>query len=120
MEDIATKSLVRAPHVRETFNHDGAVLLDPRRGQCYPLNPVAALIWKQLGEGCTPLQIAENVATVCNISLETANFDVFEFVRLVLSAQLAFPQKPMEPTSSRLGWWKGLRNRLWHRAEKAV
>ncbi|HET6843557.1 MAG TPA: PqqD family protein [Candidatus Angelobacter sp.] len=39
------------------------MLLDPRRGKLYPLNPVAALIWRQLGDGFASEHIAADVAT---------------------------------------------------------
>jgi hypothetical protein len=110
-----TEPLTRSPHVRETHNQDGAVLLDPRRGKLFPLNPVAALIWKQVGEGFTPEQIANNVAIACSISVEVANGDVSEFLQLVVAEQLAFPHTTVKPELSRPNWWRRLRDRTWAR-----
>jgi len=75
MNLVTNEPLKRSPRIRETHNQDAAVLLDPHRGKLYPLNPVAALISKRAGEGLTPLQIGQNVATTCNDPLELANAD---------------------------------------------
>jgi len=120
MQSLGTEPLIRSSHVRETHNQDGAVLLDPLRGQCYPLNPVAALIWKQLGEGCTPLQIAQKVASTCNTPFDVASADVLEFVQSLLDAELVSPQNAVDPKRSRCPWLKGLLGRFCPSAEGAV
>ena len=92
-------------------------MLDPRRGKLYPLNPVAALIWKQLGEGFAPEQIAHNVATTCNISLEVATTDVFDFLQSVLDEELASSQGHAHLPTSRLSWWRRLRDKAWFQSK---
>jgi hypothetical protein len=99
MQTLDTDHLIRSPHVRETHNEDGAVLLDPVGGKCYPLDPVSAFIWKHLGEGFAPIQVAEKVAATCNISVEIAKADVAEFVQSLVNAGLLSPQNCSQPPS---------------------
>jgi hypothetical protein len=113
MDSFGAEPLIRLPHVRETHNQDGAVLLDPQRGQCYPLNSVAAFIWRQLGEGRTPTQIARNLATASDISVDLASADVQEFVRLLLDLGLISGRGTAETESPRYWRWiKGFLGRI--------
>ena len=120
METYGTEPLVRAPHIRETHNQDGAVLLDPERGRCYPLTPVEALIWKQLGEGLALAQIAQNVATECNVSLDLVLADVQEYVRSLLDADLLSRPKSAEFHDPRWAWLRRLLGRSSRGAESAA
>ncbi len=119
--NLATNGpLTRSPHIRDTHNQDGAVLLDCRGGKCYPLNQVAALIWKQLGEGLTPLQVAENVARTCNVSIEMATADVMDFVEALVAAKIVLPRRSV-PMSGPARWarWTELLYKLWPRIDRA-
>src|SRR5882672_6254932 len=83
--------------VRETESQDGAVLLDIRQGLCFSMNPVAALIWKQLLQGRHPADVAHNLARTFDISSEQASIDVQEFVRRLAQLQLLRQPKDLRP-----------------------
>jgi hypothetical protein len=92
-----------APSVRESETQDGAVLLDIEQGQCFSMNPVAAMIWKQLGQGCDPMEIAQNLARTFDISLDHASSDVEELVQRLRHVNLLRDPKAAErqPIGSR-------------------
>lgn len=90
MDDMTTKSsdLKISASVRIAETQDGAVLLDVKQGLCFNINPVGALIWKQLSEGCEADQICRNLADRFNISTEQACTDVQEFLQDLREKQL--------------------------------
>lgn len=48
------------PHsklISAMLDEDGGVLLDAERGICFSLNPVGAMVWKALQDGCGREQI---------------------------------------------------------------
>jgi hypothetical protein len=115
MEHLGTQPLIKSSHVRETHNQDGAVLLDPLGGKCYPLDSVSTLIWKELGEGRTPAQIAQKIANLYNIPLEQANTDVSEFVQSLLGAQLVHVHHSDAAEPQQRAWLKRVCSKLWTR-----
>ena len=119
MEVLETEPLIRASHIRETDTQDGTVLLDPIRGQCYPLDAVSTLIWKELGAGCTSLQIAEIVVATYHISLDVATADVSEFVQSLLEAGLVASQGTAVLRPPR-AWWRELVAKLWPASKRAA
>lgn len=110
---VIHEPLTRSPHVRETYTQDGAVLLDPFRGQCFTINPVAAVIWRQLGEGRTLQQIADNISNTCNVPLEQAHGDVLDFVASLVDQKLVSQYSGEERTQRRAGGWKRFFGGLW-------
>src|SRR5260221_8457560 len=112
MEDLGTAPLTPSPHVRVTQNVDGAVLLDIQQGQCFSMNPVATLIWKQLGQGCYPTDVAHNLAKTFDIPLEQASIDVQEFVHQLSELRLLRQPKHVQLRSTGVGRLRALLGRF--------
>jgi hypothetical protein len=74
--------------VRTMTNRDGAVVMDIRAGSMFSLNPIASIIWKQLGEDRSLEEIAMRLAADFRIPHEQARTDVNEFVRQLEVRQL--------------------------------
>lgn len=74
--------------VRIAETPDGAVLLDITQGLCFSINPVGAIIWKHINEGCDPCQIAQHLVDKFRISSEQAHTDVGEFLQELREKQL--------------------------------
>lgn len=92
-----------AKNVRTSFNQDGAVLMDIHGGSMLTLNPIGSIIWKQLGNGRSPVQIAENLASEFSIPREQALADVNEFIQQLEARQLIRPSESENPPAN-LGW----------------
>jgi hypothetical protein len=109
--------------VRKAESQDGAVLLDVRQGLCFSMNPVAALIWEQLGQGCSPMDIAHNLTKTFDISVEQASVDVQQFVHQLSQLQLLRPPKEAQLLVTRTGklraFLRRLRNPSQHNGTKA-
>jgi hypothetical protein len=74
--------------VRSTRNEDGGVLLDIERGKLLRLNLTGALIFEWLREGQSELQIATRIGEHFEVSRETAENDLAEFIGLLKQQQL--------------------------------
>jgi hypothetical protein len=107
MELITQKvTLKHSQSVRESETQDGAVLLDIEQGQCFSMNPVAALIWKQLGQGCDPIEIAQNLSRTFDISLHQAGSDVQELIQRLTQLNLLRGPKVVERKPIGIRWLK--------------
>jgi hypothetical protein len=112
MESANAHLLIPSASIRECETQDGIVLLDVQHGMCFPLDPIGTLIWKQIKEGSQAAEIAQKIATTCDIPLEQASVDVQEFVQQLQHRQLV---GPAEPASSGGSWFKGILTKLWTR-----
>jgi Coenzyme PQQ synthesis protein D (PqqD) len=89
MEGTAASSgLYPSNSVKVAETADGAVLLDIRQGLCFSINPVGAIIWKHIREGCDSSQIAQYVVQAFDIPAEQARNDVQEFIEDLKQKQL--------------------------------
>src|ERR1700694_3498307 len=109
-----TATLRHSDSIRQSDNQDGAVLLDIRKGQCFSMNPVAALIWRQIGEGLRPSEIAEDLARRFEISLDQAVSDVQEFVQQLKREQLLQQVEDERTRHSGLERLASIPGRLWN------
>lgn len=84
-----------AKSVRETFNQDGAVLLDIRQGLCFSMNPVGARIWEMLKRECPVSEIVDTLELEFQVSRTQIEPDILGFIEnlkernLVLSGTAA-------------------------------
>jgi hypothetical protein len=67
-------------NVRSTHNQDGGIVLDILHGQMFRLNFVGSRILELLKQGCTPPEIAEQLARRFGVDRATAEADVCEFI----------------------------------------
>lgn len=67
--------------VRSTRNEDGGILLDVNRGKVFRLNRVGALIFQRLREHQNETQIAEELSRQFDISVQSIQIDLVEFLR---------------------------------------
>jgi len=104
--------------VRESETQDGAVLLDIQQSQCFSMNPVAALIWNQLGQGCDPTEIAQNLARTFDISLDQAGSDVQELIQRLTRLNLLREANAVEPPLTQIHWLKAFFRKLWIHRER--
>jgi hypothetical protein len=102
--------------VKATETQDGAVLLDIRQGVCFSVNPVGALIWRQLGDGTSPLAIAQHLSNVCSIPCQQAEVDVQEFVEQLKQRQLLRTTNDEVTRSKRFRRLRGMVGRFWARS----
>jgi hypothetical protein len=65
--------------VRSTHNEDGAVVLDVLHGQMFRANLVGSRILELLKQGCTEMQIAEELAGQYGIPRDVIQSDIQEF-----------------------------------------
>jgi hypothetical protein len=100
--------------VKTVQNQDGAVLLDIRQGLCFSMNPVAALIWKQLGQGCNPMDVAHNLAKTFDISFEQASIDVQDFVHQLAHLQLVRQPQDVQLRLTGVGRLRAFFGRIWN------
>jgi coenzyme PQQ synthesis protein D (PqqD) len=115
MDQLTQESTLRpSESVREADNQDGAVLLDVRQGLCFSMNPVAALIWKQLVQGCNSTDVAHNLARTFDISLEQASIDVQEFVHQLAQLQLLRQPTDVQPRLTGVGQLRAFLGRIWN------
>ena len=66
--------------VRTVATQDGGVLMDIHGGLMFSLNPIGSLIWQQLADGNSAVQIAEHLACKFGIPRDRALADVNEFI----------------------------------------
>jgi hypothetical protein len=109
-------SLQLSKFVKATETQDGAVLLDIRQGLCFSVNPVGALIWRQLRDGASPIAIAQHLANVCSISCQQAEVDVQEFVEQLKQRQLLRTTNDEVTRSKRFRRLRGMVGRFWTRS----
>jgi PqqD family protein of HPr-rel-A system len=64
------------------------VLLDTESGEYFGLNETAALIWRQLGEGRTPEEIAAELERAYEVDPAEARADVETYVDLLRERRL--------------------------------
>jgi len=83
-------------HVRSTITPDGAVLMNIKGGSMLTLNPIGSIIWQQLGDGRSPVQIAERLASEFGITREQALTDVNEFVEQLQAQHLIEPSESQD------------------------
>jgi hypothetical protein len=67
-------------HLRKTCSEDGGIVLDIKQGRMFGLNLVGSKIIDLLERGYTPTLIAQEIARSFDISPETADVDVREFL----------------------------------------
>lgn len=75
-------------HLRSVVNHNGAVILDTKRGEMWNLNPLGAFIWQRLMDGQLPEQIAAELSAHTGDDLQTATNDLEEFLSDLQEKQL--------------------------------
>lgn len=75
-------------HLRSIVDHDGAVILDIRRGEFFSMNSVGGYIWTRLlnGEGLD--RIAKALAEETGTDIATVTADVNDFVADLKSKHL--------------------------------
>jgi hypothetical protein len=136
MDGLGTEPLVRSPHERETHNQegvveqlayadlrpsepvraianqDGAVLLDIRQGLRVTINPLGAVIWRQLAHGHKPIEIAQDLARSCDIAVEQAWADVREFLDQLIQQQFLMQRDNTQPRPIRGKWLARILGRL--------
>jgi Coenzyme PQQ synthesis protein D (PqqD) len=83
-----------SPNIRTSFNQDGAVLMDIQGGSMLTLNPIGSIIWRQLGEGRSPEQIAGDIGSEFGIPPEQVLVDVNEFLEQLKAQHLIVPSDP--------------------------
>jgi PqqD family protein of HPr-rel-A system len=67
---------------------DEIVLLDTESGEYFGLNETAALIWRQLGEGRTPSEIATELERTYEVDPADARADVETYIDLLRERRL--------------------------------
>lgn len=83
-------------HLRSVVTHDGAVILDTKRGEMWNLNPSGAFIWQRLVDGLLPEQIAVELSAKTGEDLQTATDDLEAFLSDLKEKHLfSFPTVPM-------------------------
>jgi hypothetical protein len=108
-------------NVRSSFNQDGAVLMDIHGGAMLVLNRIGSIIWQQLGDDRSSVEIAEYLATEFSIPREHALADVNEFVQQLEARQLV---QSFEANNTRMNLrrsvWGLVRNLFERRSPNAV
>lgn len=69
-----------------------SLVVDPRSGRIFPLNPVAAFIWKKLDGSLELGKIREEIEKEFEISREEAAQDLNQFVEELKQADLILQQ----------------------------
>lgn len=114
MSDLnQTRTLYVSPSVRMAETQDGAVLLDVTQGLCFSINPVGALIWKRVSDGCALSQIAQYLAETFSISVAQARNDTQEFLDALIEKRLVQEPDRKETGAGRHGWFTETFSRLW-------
>ena len=116
MQHVTETTLLPSDSVRTSETQDGAVLLDIRQGVCFSVNPVGALIWRQLRDGASPTTITQHLANVCGISCQQAEADVQEFVEQLKQRQLLRPTEDEVTGTKRFRRLRGVIGKLWTRS----
>ena len=65
--------------LRSTHSEDGAVVLDVLHGQMFRANLVGSRILELLKQGCTEMQIAEEIAAQYGVSRDVIQTDIRQF-----------------------------------------
>mgnify|MGYP001040862233 CR=1 FL=1 len=76
------------PDVAWRLVQEDALLVDPRNGRIYPLNPVSARIWTLLGADHQVSEIVEILINEFDAPSETVREDAIEFIANLLKAGL--------------------------------
>ena len=74
--------------VKECDTQDGIVLLHPKTGMMFPLDSVGTVVWKGIKDGLSLQQVAQQIATNCNVLQEQVLTDLEEYVAQLREAQL--------------------------------
>ena len=90
--------------IRQTDTQDGAVLLDVEQGICFSMNLIGTLIWKLLGSGSRPDEIAQHLATTFDIPFDQASADVQDFLEQLQRQKLLQRPDKIEPRPKRNNW----------------
>ncbi len=67
-------------HLRSIVDHDGAVILDIKRGEFFSMNPVGAYIWARLVDGQEIDKIAKALAEETGTDIVAILADVNDFI----------------------------------------
>lgn len=67
---------------------EDALLVDPRSGKIFPLNPVAARIWVLLAEGLCVSDIIKSLSNEFDAPPDTIEKDTLEFIAKLLKENL--------------------------------
>jgi hypothetical protein len=81
----------RHPDVAWRLVQEDALLVDPRTGRIFPLNPVAARIWTLLEGSRRMSDIVEILINEFDASPDTVGNDAYEFIEKLLDANLLVP-----------------------------
>ena len=65
-----------------------ALLVDPRNGRIYPLNPVAARIWEMLDQQHLASEIVESLVQEFDAPPDVIRQDAYEFIDRLFEAKL--------------------------------
>jgi hypothetical protein len=66
--------------IRSTQSPDGTLLLDVHEGRLFSINPTGSKILDLLKEGRNEVQIADEIARSCGVTVESVRSDVHEFI----------------------------------------
>jgi hypothetical protein len=88
MVDSVPKRLRPAPSVHTRLFDGELVILDLDRGEYLALDPIGSALWTGLEKGRTVDEVAEEIATDYDVSLETARSDLEELAREFLNRGL--------------------------------
>jgi Coenzyme PQQ synthesis protein D (PqqD) len=88
--------------IRMTVTQGGEVLMDIQRGSMLTLNPAGTIMWQQLSDGCSPSQVADQLASKFAIPHEQASADVNEFLEQLQAQRLIDPSDSVD-SGTRLG-----------------
>ena len=82
------KYYVRHQDIAWRLVEGDALLVDPRNGRIYPLNPVAARIWEMLDQQHLASQIVEILVQEFDASPDVIRQDAYDFISRLFEAQL--------------------------------
>jgi len=90
--DCSSERYVHHPDVAWRLVQDEALLVDPRTGSIFPLNPVAARLWVLLGDERPVSEIVQSLFREFDSSPETVEADVRAFIANAVAAGLLVEQ----------------------------
>ncbi|MFA5026848.1 MAG: PqqD family protein [Candidatus Methylomirabilota bacterium] len=90
--DCSNSRYAHHPDVAWRLVQDEALLVDPRTGSIFPLNPVAARLWVLLGDTLPVSEIVRSLFQEFDSSRETIEADVSAFIANALAARLLVEQ----------------------------
>ena len=94
------KYYVRHPDIAWRRVEEDALLVDPRNGKIFPVNPVAARIWELLDHR-RPSDIAEILTGEFDAPPETIRHDAYEFIGRLWDANLLQEAPDLTPEIER-------------------